>query len=90
MPTPCEQAREIKEIREGMTEGRILFNDIKHDMEEMKKDLKAVLAQALKTNGRVTKLESFKSAAQWVLIGALAFALMHSIGLTEFVKEVLK
>ena len=87
---PCEQTDEIKELREDMAEGRVMFSNLKRDIEDIQKDVKAILAQAIKTNGRVTKLEYFKNAAQWVLIGALSFALMHSIGLTEFIAEVLK
>ena len=88
--TPCEQADTIFKINEQMVEGRLQFQKIDSKLEHMDIKQDEILGHVKKTNGRVSKLESFRNAVQWTLIGALALMLLHSIGITEFLKECIK
>lgn len=88
--THCEQEENIFKINEQMVEGRLQFQKIESKLENMDIKQDEILGHVKKTNGRVSKLESFRTVSISVLIGALAMLLMHSIGLTEFLKECIK
>lgn len=78
--------REIDFIIKGITD-HIDSKDLAQDgkLDNQDKKLDKILAQVLKTNGRVSRLEGWRSllAGAWIVVSAFVIPLLIYVGLIE-------
>ena len=85
----CQKEEIIDAIHEQLTTGTIRFNDLNNQLGNMTVLLNDIKAQTTKTNGRVTKMETFALIAKVALVTFVVILLVDRFGIWDILKNIL-